>query len=233
MFIVMTFAGGIPLLYPIGMLCAFTTYWVDKWLFVRFYRSPPLYDGQMATTARSALKCSIFIHCVMSLYMYSNEEIFKYEEGDAALFGKLNKKLDELLATFGASDVRERVALPQQGAGEYLSLSTGHAVLYVVGLAFFLVVVILQEVFGVLGFFGRVISFLSRDDANDKELQLFMQRRVKAQLQQLQLDGQPKKESPEPEPAANQVAPAPASVLEPMIENEAAAGEEGQQQDEV
>ena len=111
----------------------------------------------------------------MSLYIYSNNEIFKYDQRDAeALFGKLNRKMDEFLATFGVFKVRERVDLREHGAGEYLSLSTGHAVLYMLGLTFFLVLVILQEVFGFLGFFGRVIAFLSNDDANDKELQLFM-----------------------------------------------------------
>lgn len=50
-FIVMTFSGGLPILYPIGILCAFSTYWVDKWLFVKFYRRPPIYDCKMARSA--------------------------------------------------------------------------------------------------------------------------------------------------------------------------------------
>jgi hypothetical protein len=83
--IIMTFAGGIPLLYPVGMCCAFACYWTDKLLFVRLYRKPPLYDNGMAVRAGSIIKYSIVIHVLFSLYMYSNEEIFSYVQSNATL----------------------------------------------------------------------------------------------------------------------------------------------------
>ena len=77
-FIIMTFSGGIPLLYPVGMFCSIMCYWTDKFLFVRLYRKPPLYDGAMAQRAGDIIKYSIIIHTMFSLYMYSNEQIFTY-----------------------------------------------------------------------------------------------------------------------------------------------------------
>jgi hypothetical protein len=74
----MTFSGGIPLLYPVGMLCSFMCYWTDKFLFMRLYRKPPLYDNGMAVRAGSIIKYSIVMHIIVSLYMYSNEQMFYY-----------------------------------------------------------------------------------------------------------------------------------------------------------
>lgn len=66
------------MLYPVGMLCAYMCYWTDKYLFVRLYQKPPLYDDLMAAQAIKLIKFALFIHCFASLYMYSNDEILSY-----------------------------------------------------------------------------------------------------------------------------------------------------------
>ena len=111
MFIVLTFSSGMPLLYPIGMFCVITTYWVDKYLFISFYKTPPLYDMQMANAARNALKLSIIIHCMMSIYIYSNEDIFNYDEEDPdSLFADINKDVDYLFRYMSGIKLRKIAA---------------------------------------------------------------------------------------------------------------------------
>ena len=65
-------------MYPVGMFCSIMCYWTDKFLFVRLYRKPPLYDSAMALRAGDIIKYSIIIHIMFSAYMYSNEQIFTY-----------------------------------------------------------------------------------------------------------------------------------------------------------
>ena len=48
----MTFGAAMPIMYPLGFVCAFFNFWIDKILFLRVYRKPPLYDDLLAVRAR-------------------------------------------------------------------------------------------------------------------------------------------------------------------------------------
>ena len=48
----MLYSSGMPMLYPIGFVSFFVTYWVDKFLFLRVYKKPPRYDMTLASKAR-------------------------------------------------------------------------------------------------------------------------------------------------------------------------------------
>jgi NhaP-type Na+/H+ or K+/H+ antiporter len=92
-FIVMTFSAGMPFLYPIGMFCIFAGYWIDKYLFLRLYAKPPLYDEGMANRARNLLKFSLVIHVLISIYTYSNDDVFHYLEKPDSVFS-IRSKVD-------------------------------------------------------------------------------------------------------------------------------------------
>ena len=79
-YIMMIYSAGMPLLYPISMLQYFATYWIDKFLFLRFYRTPPRYGAEMSETVRRIMLAAIFIHFAIAFYMYSNSAIFTYNE---------------------------------------------------------------------------------------------------------------------------------------------------------
>jgi hypothetical protein len=44
-------------------------------LFLRLYKKPPLYDGDLADRALTMIKLGLFIHIILSIYIYSNNEI--------------------------------------------------------------------------------------------------------------------------------------------------------------
>jgi hypothetical protein len=46
--VTMMYSTGIPVLYLATAFSFFLTYWFDKLLFTRFYKSPPLYSMEMA-----------------------------------------------------------------------------------------------------------------------------------------------------------------------------------------
>ncbi len=46
MFVTMLYSAGLPLLVPLAAAAMFVTYWVDKFLFCRFYSTPPLVRAQ-------------------------------------------------------------------------------------------------------------------------------------------------------------------------------------------
>ena len=83
---------------------------------------------------------------------------------------------------------------------DHMSLTTGHTLLYILGISFILMLAILQEVFGLLSFFGNIIGFIFSDSKGDEEMRQFMLRRADAQferLQQLNMTGKGDKEGQE------------------------------------
>ena len=79
-YICLMYGTGIPLLYYIGCFSFAVTYWVDKWLFIRFYRSPPHYSEQISVRASKLTAYpALLVHLAMSIWILGNEEIFSSE----------------------------------------------------------------------------------------------------------------------------------------------------------
>lgn len=85
-------------MHVVGFLAMLTTFWADKFstclcsgldwnlpltlpiqyaVFLRITRSPPLYDGKVANAAGSMLPYAVLMHCLVAMWMYSNEMIFQ------------------------------------------------------------------------------------------------------------------------------------------------------------
>jgi len=156
----MTFTGGIPLLYPVGMFCIFVSYWMDKYLFLRFYLKPPLYDDGMAVRARSLVKLSLIVHCMMSIMIYSNSEIFHYDESDFSLYG-LREDINELIVDATDRDIfdlRNEIDGGRNVLHKYVTWYKAHSIIYMGGLLIFICTVILEEVFGFFTYIGMLFS---------------------------------------------------------------------------
>lgn len=160
-FIVLTFASGMPLLYLVGMICCFTSYWTDKILFLRLYKRPPLYDDGMTVRARKILKFSIIVHCLMSVYMYSNDTILNYKRKNDVYYW-IDRNIDGFLESgFGTSlsELKIEVMEKARTLNEYFSLYKSHSLLYMFGLFWFTIIVLLEEIFGFLSAIGTALSY--------------------------------------------------------------------------
>jgi len=86
-FVTMLYSSGIPALYPIACGSFLLFYWIDKYLFLRFYRTPPNYSNKLNRWASSILWWAAFLHMCFAVWMYSAEGIFSTEvasQGDYA-----------------------------------------------------------------------------------------------------------------------------------------------------
>lgn len=70
------YSGGMPLLNVVCFITLFCVYWVDKYLILRYYRTPPLYSNEINDKVISIFPYAILIHCGVSLWMYGSESIF-------------------------------------------------------------------------------------------------------------------------------------------------------------
>ena len=66
----MTYGAGMPILYLLGGLSMLVSYYVDKWLFVRFYRTPPHYNEKLGRSATGLLIWGVALHFAVSTWMY-------------------------------------------------------------------------------------------------------------------------------------------------------------------
>lgn len=134
-YIMMIYSSGMPLLYPIGMLQYFMTYWTDKFLFLRLYRTPPRYGIEMSEVVRKTMVFGVLVHWLFGFYMYSNSQIFTYSSS----FAYLDYVRGQVQTNVGSY-------IQDASAGGYLTVTRvlqPHALIYLIGFALFIVVNIL------------------------------------------------------------------------------------------
>lgn len=75
-YICFIFCAGMPILPIIAIFNFYTTYWVDKFLFLNYYRSPPRYKTNIGRSATALIPYAIVLHLVASIWMLGNKDIF-------------------------------------------------------------------------------------------------------------------------------------------------------------
>ena len=76
-FVCYMYSTGLPVLLPLAFLNCFITYWVDKYLFVSYYRSPRDVTSDIPKLAISAIKLGIFVHIIIALVTLCNRDVFE------------------------------------------------------------------------------------------------------------------------------------------------------------
>jgi hypothetical protein len=69
------FSSGMPVMYIILAIIFATTYWIDKWLLLRFYKSPKNFDDSTIKFTVSMLKISFPTHFIIGYFMLGNLNI--------------------------------------------------------------------------------------------------------------------------------------------------------------
>ena len=77
-FMIMLYSLAMPFLYFAGIFIYTSLYWVDKTLFVKFYKSPPRYDTAITRRVFFLLEFGIILHFMMGIYMVSNPDAFEF-----------------------------------------------------------------------------------------------------------------------------------------------------------
>lgn len=84
-FVCMIFSMGIPLLNMVGFFAFLMTYFVEKFLFIHYYRSPPRYSSSIALAATRMIPLAVVVHIIFSIWMLSIDEIFANTDSNNAL----------------------------------------------------------------------------------------------------------------------------------------------------
>jgi len=71
----LTYGGGLPLMYPLGVLFFFFMFYVCKFLFMRFYRITFGFDESLPLYAVNLMKWAVFFHLLMNTFMFTNKRL--------------------------------------------------------------------------------------------------------------------------------------------------------------
>lgn len=70
------YSAGIPFLNILCGVALFITYWVNKLLLLRYYRTPPVYSHNINDKMLKFMPFVIIFHCAFAIYAYGSSEIF-------------------------------------------------------------------------------------------------------------------------------------------------------------
>ena len=73
------YASSMPILPIIGTITFYVSFWVDKFLFCNFYRTPPKYSHDMERDCTALIGFGIILHIFMSCWILGNDEVFTGE----------------------------------------------------------------------------------------------------------------------------------------------------------
>lgn len=90
-FVTFMFSSAMPVLYIVMAVDFTLTYWVDKALLLRFYRSPKNFDESTINFSLKLLKFAPVFHFMLGYFMLGNQDILTSPPLD---------KIDKLLARF-------------------------------------------------------------------------------------------------------------------------------------
>lgn len=78
----LTYSPGIPILYPIGGIALLVSFFVDKFLLLKFYREPPLYTNDIVLWICKGMKVGIILHNIFAIAMLSEPGLFPLSSGN-------------------------------------------------------------------------------------------------------------------------------------------------------
>lgn len=71
----LTYGGGMPLMYPLGILFFILMFYVCKLLFLRFYRRTFGFDERLPLHAVRLMKLAVLFHLLMNVFMFTNKRL--------------------------------------------------------------------------------------------------------------------------------------------------------------
>lgn len=82
-YICLIFSTGMPILCVIAVANFYISYWVDKYLFVNFYRTPPYYNAKIGQEATTMIPYAVLIFLGVAVWTLGNREIFRTKKNHA------------------------------------------------------------------------------------------------------------------------------------------------------
>ena len=74
-FVTLVYSSGMPILYVCCFLFFIITYWIDKWMLLRFYKMPPSTDLFIAKLFNIIILFAMVVHYGFGIWTYGNKNI--------------------------------------------------------------------------------------------------------------------------------------------------------------
>lgn len=87
-FVCFVYAAAMPLLLLIGALTFYVGYWVDKFLFLRFYRIPPQYGRELSRGVANTIQVALLLHILVSMWAFGQDQLFDTPVDVTSLLGR-------------------------------------------------------------------------------------------------------------------------------------------------
>lgn len=75
MTVCLLFTSGIPILAAIAAFNFYVSYWIDKFMLLRFYRTPPRFNAEIGKLATRLIPLAIIGHLLVAIWMYGSTQI--------------------------------------------------------------------------------------------------------------------------------------------------------------
>ena len=83
----MTYSTAMPILYLFGFFYFFTSYYIERFLIFNYYRKSKVFNEQIPINTSYMFRYALFFHCVFSLAIFSNNQLFFTPNVDLEDFG--------------------------------------------------------------------------------------------------------------------------------------------------
>lgn len=87
-YVCLAFSAGMPIMHVVAATAFFVTFWSDKILFLRFFRTPPFQDGTLHKHLTSWLPLALLTHLAVGAWQLSNSTIFSSDDWVERQFGQ-------------------------------------------------------------------------------------------------------------------------------------------------
>lgn len=116
------YSSGMPVLYVIGAIFFTTTYMIEKFLIINYYKKSQSLKRIVPVVAMNILRLGILLHMFNACIMLSNPDIFKVSEHDLET-SKLGFAKDELTSftssiTNAEQEFEKEIAIIPNETGE-------------------------------------------------------------------------------------------------------------------
>jgi hypothetical protein len=135
-FVTMTYSSGLPILYLVAFVSLFITYWIDKFLMLRYFRVANQFTEANSKAVVNILPWAAVFHFIFGYMLYSYPNILVSQIQEGASVGSSQSRY------FGANRIGQ-----------------GHVILFLIGFAIVILLLILEKpIMALLKFIAYYVS---------------------------------------------------------------------------
>jgi hypothetical protein len=117
LFVALMYSSGMPILYLCIFFFLLLTYWIDKILFLRYYRIPPQFDNFISNIFLNTVLFAILVHTLFGIWIYGNPYFLVDSSSSSSLdvVGQYLRKFIDIKSGSYAAEIVSRLTTRHNG----------------------------------------------------------------------------------------------------------------------